>query len=77
MKKIVKMVSVQVRSGLLGGPITLDMNQVGSGQGVLCFPEDDADRSVGQDALGFSPRGSLDPHPSHGSQDPVGSGPAP
>ena len=49
---------------LLGGPITLDQNQIGLSQDVLCFPEDDTDRDVGQGALGFSPwgRGSLDPH---------------
>ena len=48
---------------LFGGPITLDKNQGGSGQDVLCFPEDDIGRYVGQDALGFSLWGSLDPHP--------------
>ena len=37
-------------------------NQVGSGQDILYFPEDGIDGHVGQDALGFSPWGSLDPH---------------
>ena len=46
----------------MGGPITLDPNQVGSDQDVLCFLEDDIDWYVGQDALGFSSWGSLDPH---------------
>ena len=60
-KKVVKMLSVQV--GLvLGGPITLETNQVESGQDVLYFLEDDVDRYVGQDTLGFSPWGSLAPH---------------
>ena len=46
----------------MGGLITLDRNQVESGQDILYFPEDDIDLYVGQDALGFSPWGSLDPH---------------
>lgn len=46
----------------MGGPITLSMNQVESGQEVLYFLEDDIDWHVGQDALGFSPWRSLDPH---------------
>ena len=33
----------------MGGPITLDKDQIGSDQDVLCFPEDD----IGQEALGF------------------------
>ena len=43
----------------MGGPITLDKNQIGSGQDIQ---EDDIDWYVGQDALGSSPGGSLDPH---------------
>ena len=46
----------------MGGPITLDKNQIGLSQDALCFLEDDIDQYVGQDALGFSPWGSLDPH---------------
>ena len=46
---------------LLGGPITLDRNQIRSGQDVLCFPED-IDPYVGQDTLDFSLWESLDPH---------------
>ena len=46
----------------MGGPVTLDKNQSGSGQDVLCFLEDDIDPYVGQDGLGFSPWGSLDLH---------------
>ena len=66
MKQIIKMISVQVGSGYQAvGHITLDKNQVGSGQDVLCFPENDTDQYVGQDALGFSPWGSLDPHQNH------------
>ena len=54
MKKIIKMVSVQVGGvWLLGGPITSDKNQIGLSQDILCF----------LDALGFSlGRGRLDPH---------------
>ena len=36
---------------LLGGPVTLASNQMGLSQDVLCFPEDDIDKYVGQDAL--------------------------
>ena len=61
MKKIIKVVSVQGVL-LLGGRITLELNQVGSVQDVLCFLEDDIDQYVGQDGLGFFPWGSLDPH---------------
>ncbi len=46
----------------MGGPITLHMNQVGLGRGLLCFLEDGMDQHVGQDTLGFSPWGSLDAH---------------
>ena len=42
----------------MGGHIT----EYESGQDVLCFQEDDIDGYVGQDALGFSLCGSLDPH---------------
>ena len=50
MKKIIKMVTSAGGIWLLGGPMTLHGNQVGSGQDVLCFPEDDIDQNVGQDA---------------------------
>ena len=43
--------------------MTLDKNQMGSGQDILCFLQDGIDQCVGQDALGFSPWSSLDPHP--------------
>ena len=46
----------------MGGPITLDKNQIRSGQDILCFLEDDMDRYIWQHALGFSPWGSFDPH---------------
>ena len=46
----------------------MNSNQVGSGQEVPCFPEDDIDRYVGQGALGFSPWDSLDPYHSACSQ---------
>ena len=49
----------------MGGPITLDRNQVRSGQDVLYFPEDDTDQYAGQDALDYSPWGSVDPHHCH------------
>ena len=53
-KDYVKHVIEMVGVWLLGGPVTVDKNQVGSGQDVLCVPEDDIDEYVGQDALGFS-----------------------
>ena len=43
----------------MGGRITLDRNQVKSGEDVLYFPEDDTDPYVGQDASGFSPWAAL------------------
>ena len=46
----------------MGGLITLDTNQVRSGQDVLYFLEDDIGWYVGQDALPFSPWDSLDLH---------------
>ena len=50
----------------MGGPITLDKNQIGLSQDVLCFLEDDIDQYVGQDALDFFPWGRLDLHQCHG-----------
>ena len=46
----------------MGGPVSLDMNQVESGEDVLYFPENDIDRYVGQDTLDVSPWGGLDLH---------------